>query len=93
MLGVSFTIQTNENPEYFASILDYVQRTVESVQTSSGLVDPVKIAILANLYLVDELFSERKKKGDLFAQVPQVELAEAEKIALKLIRDLDSSLQ
>jgi cell division protein ZapA (FtsZ GTPase activity inhibitor) len=94
VLGTSFTIQTDEDPEYFESLLAYLKKTVDSVRRGSGVVDPLKIAILANLYAADELFRERRKSGDRNEKSPDDrELAEAERITLKLIASLDEKLR
>lgn len=59
MLGASFTIQTDESREYVESILAYLETKVDKVSNSSRVDDPLKAAILAGVYIVDELFRER----------------------------------
>lgn len=59
MLGASFTIQTDESREYVESILAYLGTKVEKVSSSSHVDDPLKAAILAGVYIIDELFRER----------------------------------
>jgi cell division protein ZapA len=59
MLGTSFTIQTDESREYIDSILAYLHGKIDTVVTASRVEDPLKAAILAGVYLVDELFRER----------------------------------
>ena len=59
MLGASFTIQTDESREYVESILAYLGTKVDKVSSSSRVDDPLKAAILAGVYIVDELFRER----------------------------------
>lgn len=59
LLGASFAIQTDESREYVESILAYLGTKFDKVGSSSRIDDPLKTAILAGVYLVDELFRER----------------------------------
>jgi cell division protein ZapA (FtsZ GTPase activity inhibitor) len=94
VLGTSFTIQTDEAPEYFDRLLSYIKKTIESVQKGSGVVDPLKIAILANLYIADELFREKKRSAECLGKpLAETDLVEAERITLKLIASLDEKLK
>ena len=59
LLGASFAIQTDESKEYVESLLAYLGSKIETVRQSSKVDDPLKVALLAGIYLVDELYRER----------------------------------
>jgi len=91
LLGVSFTINTDEEPEYMSTIIDYLKKKIESTQNLVKLKDPLKVAILTSLLITDELFKEKNSKE---AQtLSQMEAAEAEKLAEKMIQRINVSLK
>ncbi|MCX7024178.1 MAG: cell division protein ZapA [Spirochaetes bacterium] len=86
VLGTSFTIQTDESREYMDEVIASLQGRIETVRRETRVADPLKAAILAGVYLVDELMRERGK-----AAVP--ESAEMERIARSLIARIDEGLE
>lgn len=86
LLGASFAIQADEKPEYLNALLGHYKKTISQIETTSGLSDPLKIAIIAGILLTDEIYKEKMKRAD---QVSPVDLAEAEKIALGMISRID----
>jgi cell division protein ZapA (FtsZ GTPase activity inhibitor) len=84
LLGVSFTINTDEDPEHMARIIDYLKKKIDSTQKLVKMNDPLKVAILTGILLTDELFKERQGDEDA---------AEAEKLAEKIIHRIDVSLK
>ena len=62
LLGTSFSIQTDEEPEYVQRLLRFLEEkiteTSQSVQTS----DPLKIAIISAMMIADELFQSRNEQ-------------------------------
>ncbi|MFP4373501.1 MAG: cell division protein ZapA [Spirochaetaceae bacterium] len=98
LLGTSFTIHTDEDPRRLRDILDYYRTKVQEIQGSVSTTDPVKIAILAGLLAVDEVFKARDA-ADPAGAPPGEEGRDAdsdadriEAIADDLIHTLDSSL-
>lgn len=91
LLGVSFTINTDEDPAYMSTIIDYLKTKIEATQKLLKLNDPLKVAILTGLLLTDELFKEktREKEGPF----DQHDAAEAEKLAEKMIQRINLSLK
>lgn len=83
ILGSSFTIQTDEDPEYFELLLAYIKKKTNEIESSVGVKDPLKTAILTCLTLADEIH-----KGDGLTE----DLAEAERITLSIIDQIDKSL-
>lgn len=75
-LGTSFKIQVDENPEYMEEVLDYLEKVILKVESTTGMKDPLKIAILASVYLIDELYKERKSGGNQSVENEVSELTE-----------------
>jgi cell division protein ZapA len=88
LLGTSFHIRASEDAAYLRSVLDYLRDRVNEVQTEVGAADPLKIAILTALNLVDEVFKERRRAsgGD------PGEDAEIGRITERLIERIDRTL-
>jgi cell division protein ZapA (FtsZ GTPase activity inhibitor) len=61
LLGTSFTIHTDEDPERVRDLVDYYKTKVQEIQGSVSTSDPLKIAILAGLLSADEVFKARDK--------------------------------
>ncbi len=81
LLGTSFTIRTAEDPEYFTSVLRYVEKKCEEIRRGMGLSDPLRIAIISSILVTDELFKS-KAEGN-----------QAEAIAEEMISLLDKNLE
>jgi len=81
ILGSSFTIQSNYDPRYMAEVVAYLKEKVREVQTGSGVQDPLKVALLAALNVVDELL---RKRGEASREI--------EEITERLIERIDQSL-
>ena len=88
MLGASFAIDAGESDEYLQSIYSHYAKVVADVQKTSGVNEPIRIAIIAGILLSDELSKERLN--------PQTAVPERETEALieqstrKMIEDIDS---
>ncbi len=102
MLGTSFSIAANESPEYLEKISKIVKEKSDEVRESTGLHDPLKIAIITGIVLCDEL--ERLKRGespegaktsstDANMAKNRAEQDLAENLALELIERLDIVLK
>ena len=61
ILGSSFTIQSRYDPRYMGEVIAYLKEKIREVQASSGAQDPLKIALLAALNVVDELLREARR--------------------------------
>ena len=88
LLGTTFHIRASEDAAYLRGVLDYLRARVDEVRSEVAAADPLKIAILAGLNLVDELFKERQK-------VPGVhpgDYAEIGRITERLIERIDRTL-
>lgn len=86
LLGASFAIQADEQPEYLDAIYSHYKKTVSRVEASAKISDPLKIAIIAGILAADEYYKEKMKNSD---HTQQLDLSEAEKLALRMISRID----
>lgn len=84
MLGVSFTVNTDEDPAYFAEVVEHFRQKVREIQGSVATADPLKVAILAGILASDDFIK-------LTGQQRRVSL-EARTITESLIASLDDAL-
>jgi cell division protein ZapA (FtsZ GTPase activity inhibitor) len=85
MLGTSFSITADEDPEYLKSLLKRYQTVVENTKNATGLKDPLKTAILTGFLLCDEIEKLKANAGDSDAR-------QAEQLTLDLIARIDEAL-
>jgi mannose-6-phosphate isomerase len=85
-LGATFSISADEEKLYLEELLDEYYRRVEDLRVSTGLKDPLKIAILTGFSLCDEL---HKAKREL--ETPEKE--ETLRRTLTLMSRLDETLE
>jgi cell division protein ZapA len=90
ILGTTFAIQADEDPDYLSRLIDYLSDKVHEIEKTVSTKDPLRIAILAGILLADELFKDRER---LNATLSPSESEEAEQIARRLIQSIDESLQ
>ncbi len=91
-LGTSFTIQAKEDTEYLQNLLSYFKQVAHQVETGANLNNALKTSILTGIMLCDEIYKEKLKNVKTSSQEPVVDItqfAEAEKITLKLLDELD----
>ena len=85
LLGTSFSVRTDEDPEYFSEVVEHFRSKVAEIQRSVTTNDPLKIAILAGILAADDYM---KLNGSL-----RREESEARRIAESLISELDDALR
>jgi cell division protein ZapA (FtsZ GTPase activity inhibitor) len=90
VLGTSFTIRADEDEAYMKRILWYLERKIEETKERTPIADPVKISILTSFYIIDELLREKTRDGRE-AVLPE-ESDEMERIALRLISEIDDAI-
>jgi len=61
-LGSSFTIQSDNDPQYLDEVVEYLRHKIGEAARAAAPGDPLKTALIVALNLVDELFKERQKK-------------------------------
>ncbi len=86
LLGTRFSIQTDQDPDYLQGLLRNLTKRTLDIQNSLGLDDPVKVAILAGLFLEDELTKCREEYQDRKTQ------EEVEKLRLLMIKSIEETL-
>lgn len=92
LLGTSFTIQTDETSQYMDRVLEHLGERIESVKRGSRVSDPLKICILASVYVIDELLRERDGKLSVPSAEAAADAEEIERIAGSLIQRIDAEL-
>jgi len=88
ILGASFALEAGEPDDYLQSIYSHYTKVVADVQKTSGVTDPLKIAIIAGILLSDELSKERLNPQTA-SPVQETELL-IEQSTRKMIEDIDS---
>ena len=85
LLGTSFSVRTDEDPEYFKEVVEHFRGKVAEIQRSVATNDPLKIAILAGILAADDYIklNGSQRRDD----------SEARKITESLIAQLDEALQ
>ncbi len=86
LLGTSFQVQSDEDPEYVEEILEYYRARIAEIEETVATGDPLKKAILAALLVTDELF--RCRSGGAGTAVA----GEMELITRRLLERLDDAL-
>ncbi len=89
LLGTAFQLETDQDPEYLADCVDYLRTKVQEVEGSVATGDPLKLAILAALLAVDELFRERDKHGGAENRAVETEI---NSLTRRMIETLDAGL-
>lgn len=59
LLGQKYTIKSEAAPEYVRKLVAHVEKIVKQIQGERAPQDPQKLAVLAALYIADELFQSR----------------------------------
>jgi mannose-6-phosphate isomerase len=85
VLGTSITISANEDQEYLSALLKTYKKKLEDIQASTGLEDPLKIAVLTGFLLCDEAEKALEKSGG-------EEQEAAENITMDIMSRLDEAL-
>ena len=90
VLGTSFIIRSDEDSAYLKRILWYLEKKIEETRRRTPVADPVKIAVLTNFYVIDELLREKSRGGR--NGTLEGESDEMERIALRLISEIDEAI-
>ena len=92
LLGPTFTIQTDESLDYMQSLVMRLKERLGSLKDSTRVSDPLRLSVLLNITLMDELqrARERSLEGGVAIESSEDEFAS---IAARLIASLDRSLE
>lgn len=86
VLGTSFKIQVDEDPEHMEKILKYLKTIIDKVEVTTSINDPLKTAVLTSIFIIDELLKEKENKQDPFIEKEVSELTE------RIISCIDNAL-
>lgn len=87
LLGTSFTIRSDEEQAYFDDVVAYLRKRVDDTVARNVVSDPLKVAIVVALNVVDELFKERVANGAAAEDARQ-----AGEITTRMIAEIDRAL-
>ncbi|MCR4790912.1 MAG: cell division protein ZapA [Treponemataceae bacterium] len=93
LLGTSFSIQASESDEYLEKLMKHYKRIVNEVDSSAGIKDPLKVAIISGIMICDELVKEKQMLQFTNQKINNNELNEAEKITLRMIENIDRVIE
>lgn len=65
ILGVSFTIKTDEEPDYILGLVEELKNRLSTVSNQMRIVDPLKLSLVTALLSLDELHRDKDRKGAL----------------------------
>jgi cell division protein ZapA len=63
--GQTYSMQGDLDPVYVEELSRYVDEKMRSIGDATGLVDSVRVAVLASLSIADELHTLRKSNQEL----------------------------
>ena len=87
----AYTVRSDGDPEYLRQLAEYVDRRMREISSGTLTVDSRKVAILAALYIADELHQLRKasEQSDEQLAMRSVECSEMLDRLLKVPRPSD----
>ena len=93
LLGPAFSIQTDESLDYMQSLIMHLRERIASLKGSTRVADPLRLSILLNITLMDELQRARERSMEAGGAGSEPSEEEFAAIATRLIADLDRSLE
>jgi cell division protein ZapA len=69
IFGTDYSLVSEGNDEYLKSIARYLDDKMREIDRSQNLKSVSKVAILAALNIVEELFQEREYRGKLISEI------------------------
>jgi len=92
ILGTSFSITAEEDKSYLEGILNNYRLALKNIQESSGLRDPLKLAVLTGFLLCDKI--QRIYLKGIEEQGDEIyETKEAEQLTLGMIARISENLE
>jgi cell division protein ZapA (FtsZ GTPase activity inhibitor) len=88
LLGSSFSLKVDEDPEYFEKVINHIEKMFSKIEIEMKVTEPLRIAVLSCILLTDDLLKDRKKmKGTLSTE----EAEKVEKMTLEIISLIDKN--
>jgi cell division protein ZapA len=69
--GHEYTLRGEDDAEYVEKVAVYVDRKMNEVAENAGAMSTTKVAILAAINIVDELFRERQKRHEALSMLDE----------------------
>lgn len=90
LLGSSFSLKVDEDPEYFKKVINHVEKMFTNIEIDMNIKDPLRIALLSCILLTDDLLKERDNK----THDPNYKDAEeVEQMTMKIISLIDETIK
>ena len=83
LLGTSFSVRTDEDPEYFREVVEHFKTKVREIEQSVATRDPLKIAILAGILAADDylkLTGNRRQEASEARQITDTLISELDRV-------------
>ncbi|MFW6312536.1 MAG: cell division protein ZapA [Spirochaetota bacterium] len=81
LLGTSFSVRTDEDPEYFREVVEHFRTKIDEIQRTVSITDPLKVAILAGILATDDymkLNGDRRRMDSETREITETIIAELE---------------
>jgi len=65
ILGVSFTIRTDEDAEYIHGLVAELKERLSGISSQMKIVDPLKLSLITNLLTLDEMHRDKNQKASV----------------------------
>ena len=90
LLGSSFSLKIDEDPEYFKKIIEQIELKFSQIEKGMHIKDPLRIALLSCILLQDDLLKAKDNKMQI---QDKGDAAKAEQITLKIISLIDRIIE
>ena len=78
ILGQSFTIKTDDSPEYIESLVEDLKQRYARISARMSVADPLRVAILAGLFLLDDLRKTASRPMSFKGKAPKDKASQPE---------------
>jgi cell division protein ZapA len=65
IFGQTYNIKGGNDTAYTRELAAYIDGKMREIEKGTGTVDPLRVAILTAMTIADELYNERKRRGDV----------------------------
>ena len=89
LLGSSFSLKIDEDPEYFKKIIKQIEIKISQIEEEMHVKDPLRIALLSCILIQDDLLKEKESKLQFQSEG---DAAKAEQMTLEIISLIDRTI-
>jgi len=90
IFGTSYHLKSEDDVAYMQKLAAYIDKKMKDMQQATGIISPYKIAILASLHIVDELYKSSSTKK---REIDGDESSAVAKKAFELIEKIEKELK